>query len=490
MTTQAKILIIDDEREVGNFFRYLLSPNSYEVNIANTAREARALLAAEEFELAMVDLKLPDGDGISLLREIKERQPLCQVIIMTGFSTVHTAIEAIKLGAYDYIDKPFEDIEQLENLLASALNSRSGARNTTAGEEEWTKTIKQLGYFKAKNPQMLNLLSLAAKIAKKPLTILIQGETGTGKEILARFIHASSLRADQPFIPVNCGALTESLLESELFGHEKGAFTGAHTQRRGMFEIANTGTLFLDEIAEASLSTQVKLLRVLETGEYVRVGGEKSYRTDVRIVAASNVNLEQATAENRFRMDLLFRLDVVKLEIPPLRDRPEDIPLFANYFLAKAGTGMVKNSLQISPDAMTVLLNYSWPGNIRELSNVIAQAAALCEGPYIRLNHLPAKLLRLEELPANTTIPSSTQLGQLEALLNETAEKLVDNLNIEERLDFTQLMQCLKDFETKIGTQIIEKALRQTLGNRKAVTKLLNINSRTLRYLLNEKGKS
>lgn len=496
MTSNAAVLIIDDEVEVGNFFRYLLAPKNYRVNTAHSARQAIDLLSRQQFGLALVDLKLPDGDGISLLRQIKANQPGCQVIIMTGFSTVQTAVEAIKLGAYDYIDKPFEDINQLENLLDEALKSRISTGESTDPGRDWTKTVTDLGYLTGKNPQLQQLMSLAAKIAKKPLTILIQGETGTGKEMLARFIHAASPRAGQPFIPVNCGALTENLLESELFGHEKGAFTGAHTQRRGMFEIANHGTLFLDEIGEASLSSQVKLLRVLETGEYVRVGGEKPQKTDVRIVAATNVNLDEAVAQSRFRMDLLFRLDVVKLEIPPLRERPEDIPLFAEYFLTKTGAGTLRGPITVAPDAMDALLRYSWPGNVRELANVMAQAAALCDGNLIRLKHLPAKLLRPEIRPFEGPAGDSPakhnpdhNLARTETLLKETALKLVAEINLDDGFDYPLFAQQFKQFETLVSIKLIEKALRETLGDRKAVAGLLNMNSRTLRYLLNEKSK-
>lgn len=505
MVKNAAVLVIDDEVEVGNFFRYLLSPKNYQVNTAHNTRQAMALLAEQEFNLALVDLKLPDGDGISLLRQIKEKQPGCQVIIMTGFGTVQTAVEAIKLGAYDYVDKPFEDINQLENLLEEALKSHDGiGQNPDLKGADWTKTVADLGYLLGANPKMLQLMSLAAKMAKKPLTVLIQGETGTGKEMLARFIHAASPRADQTFIPVNCGALTENLLESELFGHEKGAFTGAHNLRRGMFEIANHGTLFLDEIGEASLSTQVKLLRVLETGEYVRVGGEKPQKTDVRIVAATNVNLDQAVAEGRFRMDLLFRLDVVKLQIPPLRERPEDIPLFADYFLAKGGAGTVRGRITVAPEAMVLLQNYPWPGNVRELANVLAQAAALCDGKIIGLKHLPGKLLRPEISDSKAqpltyagdsiTNPnpghnSWQNLARTETLLRETAAKLVEEINLGDGFDYPLMAQQLKQFETLVSIKLIEKALRQTMGDRKAVADLLNINSRTLRYLLNEKSK-
>lgn len=512
MTENIAVLIVDDEVEVGNFFRYLLAPKQYRVKTATTVRQAISLIDQEEFTLVLADLKLPDGDGLTILKHTKEKQPACGVIIMTGFSTVQTAVEAIKLGAYDYIDKPFEDINQLEKLIDEALKNCLGANSPACPIEDWVDTLTDLGYMVGQSPKMVQLLALAAKIAKKPLTVLLQGETGTGKEMLARFIHARSARASQTFIPINCAALTDNLLESELFGHEKGAFTGAHTQRRGMFEIADKGTLFLDEIGEASLSTQAKLLRVLENGEYVRLGGEKSLRTDVRIVTATNVNLDQAVAENRFRMDLLFRLDVIKLQIPPLRERSEDIPLFAEFFAAKTTAGMQKDTVTFHPEALAALLTYSWPGNVRELANVVSQAAALCDGGMIRLKDLPSKLVAPsgEDAAANppaagaanfggTVIAAGTansaaipdpNLNHLDRVLSETLSRLVDELDLSGGLDLPEIAERLKDFKTKLSVRLIEKALRETLGDRKAVSELLNINSRTLRYLLKEKNRS
>ncbi|MDD2554049.1 MAG: sigma-54 dependent transcriptional regulator, partial [Desulfotomaculaceae bacterium] len=269
-----QVLVIDDEVEVGTFFRRLLQKKGFSVTVALNGAEATRAIQENSFNAALVDLKLPDTDGLHLLQQIKSHQPSCEVIIMTGYSTTRTAVKAIQLGAFDYLEKPFDDIEELELLVQKAVDygRRSHEDRPVA---EWSALAEQTGFKVGTSQVMHKLVSIAYKIAKKNINVLIQGETGTGKEVLARFIHAASNRSDQVFIPVNCGALPENLLESELFGHEKGSFTGAASLRKGIFELANRGTLFLDEVGEASLAIQVKLLRVLETGEFLRVGGEK-----------------------------------------------------------------------------------------------------------------------------------------------------------------------------------------------------------------------
>ncbi|WP_072867931.1 sigma-54-dependent transcriptional regulator [Desulfofundulus thermosubterraneus] len=394
MSLQARILVVDDEVEVGTFFCCLLERKGYRVTVATSGREAREAINDQKFHVAVVDLKLPDSDGLFLLQEVKKVQPGCEVIIMTGYSTTRTAVRAIQLGAYDYIEKPFEDISQIEALIDKALDFAGGAeeRKKRLSTAEWGHIAARTGMIVGNSQVMNRLLSVAYKIARKDVNVLIQGETGTGKEVLARFIHAASPRCDKPFIAVNCGALPENLLESELFGHEKGAFTGATGKRRGIFELANHGTLFLDEIGEASLSIQVKLLRVLETGEFMRVGGEKPIKTDVRVIAATNVDLEQAVREKNFREDLFYRLDVVRLHLPPLRERREDIPVLVEHFLHELSDRGLNQNIKISSEAMKIITGYSWPGNVRELVNAIHQAAALCDGAVILPGHLSSRI--------------------------------------------------------------------------------------------------
>lgn len=388
MSSPLQILIVDDELDICNFFRRLLNRRGHAVTTATSQHELQAVMRDETaYHVALVDLKLPDTDGLTLLQQIKSRQPRCEVIIMTGFSTIKTAVAAIQLGAYEYLEKPFDDIDQIERLIEKA--AQRSQQPLAVGDEEWSEVARQCGFQVGQSPQMRRLVSLAYKIAGKDINVLIQGKTGSGKEVLAHFIHSASGRAGQPFFPVNCAALTESMLESELFGHERGSFTGATGLRRGIFELAHQGTLFLDEIGDASPAIQVKLLRVLETGQFMRVGGEKPILADVRLISASNVDLETAVREKSFREDLYYRLNVVRLEVPGLAQRREDIPQLAAYLLAQYNPG-----LSLSPEVIRLLQEHSWPGNIRELSNVVRRAAALSSGPIVH----PEALGRL--LPA------------------------------------------------------------------------------------------
>lgn len=391
-----QVLIIDDEADVCSFFRRLLTKKGYEVTTATNEPDALLALAAHSFSVAMVDLKLPDTDGLTLLQAIKSRQPACEVIIMTGYSTVKTAVTAMQQGAYEYLEKPFDDIGEIEDLISRAVAQGDPQQQGGHGKEEWSEVASAVGFQIGSSPLMRRLVSLAYKVAGKNINVLIQGKTGTGKEVLARFIHAASNRAEGAFIPVNCGALPENLLESELFGHEKGAFTGANQTRRGIFELANHGTLLLDEIGDASPMIQVKLLRVLETGEFMRVGGERPIKSDVRVIAATNVNLEEAISEKTFREDLYYRLNVVRLELPSLQQRREDIPLLAEHFVS-----LFNPKAQISPSALLLLQNHGWPGNIRELANVMRRAVVMCPDDTILPNHLNDRFQGTALTPVN-----------------------------------------------------------------------------------------
>ena len=479
----ANILVIDDETEVGTFFLHFLEEKGFHVKIGYNGKDFRRLLQEQAFDLAFIDVKLPDANGLNLLKQMKKTTPSCQVIVMTGYSTVKTAIEAIKNGASDYIEKPFDDLDQLETLIEELLNTRS-----TSSDHDMYELSESLGFIIGKNKEMNDLVKLAYKIAKKNVNVLIEGETGTGKEVLAHFIHSASMRSDQPFIGINCGAISETLLESELFGHEKGAFTGAVKEKKGIFEIANKGTLFLDEIGEASLSTQVKLLRVLETGEYFRVGGETIRRTNTRILAASHVNLAQAVAEKTFREDLLYRLDVVKLSLPPLRKRIEDLPLLIEFFLQKLQT-----HLTFSEDTIEQMKQYHWPGNIRELLNVIKRAVTLAEGEttIITPNYLPEKMKMTNDSPQIELLNEKKDHddeADLEAYLNEWTSYILKLWKNNREVDLEQVLSLVKELEWQIGRSFVMKTLKQTVGNRKKAAEQLNISVRKLRYLLKEKG--
>ncbi|WML28608.1 sigma-54 dependent transcriptional regulator [Neobacillus sp. OS1-32] len=476
------ILVVDDEKEICHFLSHLLSDKGYSVNVCTSGKEFDRLIVDRAFDLAFLDVRLPDRNGLQILQSLKETQPLCKVIVMTGYGTVKTAVEAIKLGADDFIEKPFDHIEDIENLADQLLGNGPAPAVNCVHE-----LASRLDCFIGKNEEMNQLYTLAYKFAQKNVTVLIQGETGTGKEVLAHYIHQASLRRDSPYMAVNCGAISENLLESELFGHTKGAFTGAARERKGYFELAGKGTLFLDEIGEASLATQVKLLRVLETGEYIKVGGEHTERSKARLIAASHVDLQQAVARGTFREDLLYRLDVVKLTIPPLRKRLEDIPNFIDFYMEKQGL-----KLTFTQETLNYLQHYNWPGNVRELVNVIKRAAALAEGEtsVITPEFLPAKLTAAtsKQETAATVDTSDIKLG-FEEYLKKWQLEMLEMWKKEETFGLHKVLAMMKSLETETTNTFIQKALKKTIGNRAEAARLLGITDRKLRYLLNEKNK-
>jgi len=480
-----RILVVDDEVEMGNFFKFFLEGKNYEIAVAKNGSEARNALQ-EYFHLILLDLKLPDTDGITLLKEIKERHPTTEVLIMTGYSTVKSAVEAIQLGAYDYLEKPFEDLDALEAVMHRAL-SRALARREPGEDEELTRRrqiLNSVGFVAGKSEKMLRLLTISEKLAAKNITILIRGETGTGKEVLAHYIHAVSSRSEQEFLAINCGAFTEALLESELFGHEKGAFTGAVSQHRGIFELANRGTLFLDEIGEATPAIQVKLLRVLETGEIIRVGGERPIRVDTRVIAATNAPLERLVAEKRFREDLFYRLDVVTLVLPPLRERCEDIPLLAEHFLKSHYAQ--ERPLRLSREVVAALTGYNWPGNIRELANVIAQAAAVCDGPTVLPEHLPSKINvqnRSDNKPHLSLPLEQKWMADAAAGL----DAFVEQVDVKAGFDLPAFLDSIKEVSNEAVKKLIEKSLDAAGGRYPRAAKWLKTTPRVLRYLYKEK---
>jgi len=381
-----RILVIDDEAYVRDLMMEVFTREGFLVKTASDGETGLDLACTGAFDLILLDLKLPKINGLTLLRSIMERDPDTIVVVITAYGSIETAIQAMKLGAYDYVTKPFE-IDQLLLIVNRALERGNLIKENRYLHEELARNYKFDGIV-GKSPKMQEVLKIASTVAPTDATVLIYGETGTGKELLARSIHYQSPRANGPFVVMNCGAIPETLLETELFGHEKGAFTNALTARAGKFERAEGGTIFLDEIGDMSLAMQVKLLRVLQEKTIERVGGSRPIRVNVRIIAATHKDLKAAIREGKFREDLYYRLAVVPLELPPLRERREDIPALAQYFLKKYREQLGKDVRNISPLAMRKLRSYHWPGNVRELEYCIERAVILANGPTIGVEEL------------------------------------------------------------------------------------------------------
>jgi len=376
-----KVLVVDDQRNMRATTAIVLRSAGHAVDEAEDGAAALLRIQQEAFDVVLTDLRMPTVDGMELLREAQRLAPETQVIVMTAYGTIESAVEAIRRGAYDFLAKPFKE-DELKLRVAKALEKRRllGEVHLLAGE---FRRRYGLEHIVGRSAAMQDVLERVMRVAPTDATVLISGESGTGKELVARALHVASRRGERPFVPVNCAAITETLLESELFGHAKGAFTGASRARRGLFEEANGGSLFIDEIGETTPGFQAKLLRALQEGEIRRVGESSAVQVDVRVIAATNQDLRRAIAEKRFREDLYYRLAVVPIRIPPLREHPEDIPLLAAHFLRgfvqRTGTART-----LTPEAVARLLEHEWPGNVRELENVMEQAAALAPGSEIR----------------------------------------------------------------------------------------------------------
>ena len=386
----ASILVVDDEAGIRESLEVLLSLENYSVKTAADGEEGLRMLDSGSFDLVLLDLALPGQSGLELLPQFKERQPDVPIIMITAYGTVDNVVEAIRAGAENFVQKPWDNEKLLADIRSAVARRRAEEENL-----QLKRTLKQRYNFAnivGKSESMLKIFDLVAQVAPARSTVLIQGESGTGKEIIAKAIHANSPRRDKSFVPVNTGAMPSELLESTLFGHVKGAFTSAIASKKGLFEVANGGTIFLDEIATMGIDTQAKILRVLQDKRFMHLGGIQEIQVDVRILAATNVDLRQEVREGRFREDLFYRLNVIVVDLPPLRARRDDIPLLAQHFLDLYANENALAPRRLSPDAMRALVDYDWPGNVRELENAIERGVVLSSGPIIGADLLPGHI--------------------------------------------------------------------------------------------------
>jgi DNA-binding NtrC family response regulator len=412
MTTGASILVVDDEERVRNLLSRLLGEEGYQVTAVASGEEALRMFEEDSYEVVLTDLMMPGMSGIDLLEQIRRINPEAEVILLTAHGTVDSAVEAMRKGAFHYLSKPFKLDEVRVYVQKAVEESRNqkelmGLRREVRQRFEFSNII-------GKSKSMQEVFELIRRVARSNSTVLVQGKSGTGKELVAKAIHYNSPRSVQPFVAINCSAITETLLESELFGHMKGSFTGAVANKKGLFEEAQGGTIFLDEIGEISAALQVKLLRVLQDHEIRRVGGNQSLKVDVRVIAATNRDLAEAVRQKEFRDDFYYRLNVVTIHLPSLKDRTEDIPLLAQHFLAKYAKEAGVSVSQISKEAMRSLMQYSWPGNIRELENVIERAITLGAEGEIRPEDLPDQLRREEGGITLDAIPVEMSMEEVE----------------------------------------------------------------------------
>ncbi|MGA2865344.1 MAG: sigma-54 dependent transcriptional regulator [Verrucomicrobiota bacterium] len=460
-----RLLLIDDEADVQYSFRRIFDSPDIELATASSGEEGLKLIPQFKPDLVLMDIRMGGLTGLETLRRLRQMDSKLLVILMTAYGTTQTAIQAMKLGAYDYLLKPF-DVPRLKEIVSQACKAARDMRQVVSYQPLLEKEDYELGIVGRSEP-MQQVFKLIGQLAVSDATALITGESGTGKELVARAIYHHSQRSHQPFLAVNCAAIPEQLLESELFGHERGAFTGATLQRIGKFEQSNHGTLFLDEIGDMTPATQTKILRVLQSGTFERVGGNQPLRVDVRIIAATNHPLEQAVAARQFREDLFYRLNVVRLHLPPLRDRREDIPLLVNYFLEKLARGQQRLPKSIAPAVIKTLAQYHWPGNVRELENAIRRALVLAKGDAILLSDLPA------EIAAAGAHAPLAAAGR-EAAGTDTATLA------------RQLFQwARRDPKCKIlpavERELVIQALKETHGNQVQAARLLGITRATLR---------
>lgn len=451
--TKQKILVVDDEKSMCDFLEIMLNKEGYEVTSTTSGEKALELLDNDLYNMVLTDVKMPGVDGFEVLRKTKEVSPDTVVIMITAYGSPEGAVTAIKEGAYDYITKPFR-VEEVKLTIKKSLERstliQENIRLRQAVEDRY-KFWNLIG----KSPKMQRVYELVEKVSQTKANVLITGESGTGKELVAKAVHFNSARKDRSFVTLNCGAIPENLLESELFGHMKGSFTGAIANKRGLLEMAEGGTLFMDEIGELPLPLQVKLLRVIQEREFKRVGGIEDIKVDVRIISASNQDLQQKVAHSSFREDLFYRLNVIQIKIPPLRERKEDIPLLVNHFVRKYSADTGKEIEGISPEALELLLGYNFAGNVRELENIIERSITLETTPMIADRHIRSYL---NERMISKGIPPTLEIP-------------------EEGMDLNKVVEDLEK-------AFILKALEQTDGVKKKAAEILGMNFRAMRYKL------
>ena len=419
-----RILVVDDEMIVCESCQRILQEDSYEVECVSSGKEAIEKMKANPFDIVITDLKMPGVDGMEVLKSIREDYPDTVVIMITGFSTVETAVEAMKLGAFDYIPKPFTP-DEVSIVVKKAIEKRSLLLENIYLRQELQE---KYGFHNivGKSKRMQEIYRIIAKVAMTDSTVLIYGQSGTGKELIARAVHFNSPRREKPFVPVDCAVLSENLLESELFGHIRGSFTGAVSTKPGLFEVADGGTLFLDEVGNISLAIQAKLLRVLQEREFTPVGGTKAKKVDIRLIAATNKDLEKMIHEETFREDLYYRLNIVPIPLPLLKDRQEDIPLLASHFLKKYAEEMGKTIKGLTPEAMKSLMRYPWPGNARELENVIERSVVMIDDEMVRSEHLILPRAQEKEEPDEVQAPHTSD--ELKEVKKHLREKVVEEV--------------------------------------------------------------
>ena len=444
MNPTGKILIVDDDPVVRDSLGAWFESEDYEVTIAASGKEALALVKPGAWDAALLDIKMPGMDGIELQAKLASIDPDLPLIIMTGYATVETAVQALKRGAYDYITKPF-DPDELVHLVRKAIEHRRTRREVVKLKENLEEIFPETQLI-GQSAAMKRVMELVETVAPTDATVLITGESGTGKEIVARAIHAASPRRYMPMVVIHCGALTETLLESELFGHERGAFTGAQSRKKGKFEVADGGTVFLDEIADVSLKTQTDLLRVMQQKEITRVGSSQSITVDFRAVAATNKRLEDLVREGTFRPDLYYRLNVFAIDIPPLRERREDIPLLVNHFLLKLSQSMNRPVPKVSATALDLLLEYPWPGNVRELENSVERAILMSHTPEIEPTDFPFQYSPKRETNGHSRTLEEIEKSHISRVLEETQWNLSRTARILD-IDRTTLYNKLKRYD-------------------------------------------